>query len=130
MLPSRDRKGVGAWRSSFSPSRRLDNVHRLVTIPLQLVALILMLISLFGDFRPEGGHARPYAARAQIKAYLTALKTYKEETGDFPTSAQGLQALVQNPGVARLARPLRRQADFKRPVGTRIYLSLPARPRT
>jgi general secretion pathway protein G len=57
----------------------------------------------FGDFHLAD--IKPVAARAQIKAFLTALKTYKEDTGGFPTASQGFQALVRNPGVARWQGP-------------------------
>jgi general secretion pathway protein G len=99
MLPNRDRKGVGAFLG-FSQA---DTVYRLVTVTLQLLALILMRITFFGDFHLA--EIKPVAARARIKAYLTALKTYKEETGDFPTASQGLQALVRNPGVTHWQGP-------------------------
>jgi hypothetical protein len=47
MLPNRDRKGVGAFLG-FSQA---DTVYRLVTVTLQLLALILILITFFGDFQ-------------------------------------------------------------------------------
>ncbi|MGE5645898.1 MAG: type II secretion system major pseudopilin GspG [Acidobacteriota bacterium] len=37
--------------------------------------------------------ARSAAARAQINAFMTALGAYKLDTGVFPTTEQGLQAL-------------------------------------
>jgi general secretion pathway protein G len=41
--------------------------------------------------------ARVTAARAQINGFMTALGTYKLDTGIFPTTEQGLQALRQRP---------------------------------
>ena len=41
--------------------------------------------------------ARVTAARAQINAFMTALGTYKLDTGTFPTTEQGLQALREKP---------------------------------
>ena len=41
--------------------------------------------------------ARITAARAQINAFMTALGTYKLDTGTFPTNEQGLQALRDKP---------------------------------
>ena len=41
--------------------------------------------------------ARITAARAQINAFMTALGTYKLDTGTFPTTEQGLQALRDKP---------------------------------
>lgn len=41
--------------------------------------------------------ARATAARAQINSFMTALGTYKLDTGLFPTTEQGLQALRSKP---------------------------------
>jgi general secretion pathway protein G len=41
--------------------------------------------------------ARVTAARAQINSFMTALGTYKLDTGTFPTTEQGLQALREKP---------------------------------
>jgi general secretion pathway protein G len=50
--------------------------------------------------------ARVTAARAQINAFMTALGAYKLDTGIFPTTEQGLQALrVAPPGVNQWQGP-------------------------
>ncbi|MCL4853760.1 MAG: type II secretion system major pseudopilin GspG [Bryobacteraceae bacterium] len=41
--------------------------------------------------------ARITAARTQINSFMTALGTYKLDTGTFPTTEQGLQALRTRP---------------------------------
>lgn len=41
--------------------------------------------------------ARQTAARAQINAFMTAIGTYKLDTGVYPTTEQGLQALRVKP---------------------------------
>jgi general secretion pathway protein G len=41
--------------------------------------------------------ARITAARAQINSFMTALGTYKLDTGLFPSTEQGLQALRDKP---------------------------------
>jgi general secretion pathway protein G len=41
--------------------------------------------------------ARVTAARSQIQSFMTALGAYKLETGVFPTTQQGLQALRVKP---------------------------------
>src|ERR1700682_4611449 len=45
----------------------------------------------------QADKARKTAARAQINAYTTALGSYKLDTGVFPTTEQGLQALRAQP---------------------------------
>jgi general secretion pathway protein G len=50
--------------------------------------------------------ARVAATRAQINSFMTALGAYKLDTGTFPTTEQGLQALRTPPsGVNQWAGP-------------------------
>jgi len=64
--------------------------------------VVLMIIGLFAAlvaprlFR-KTDTARVTAARAQINAFMTALGAYKLDTGTFPTTEQGLQALRVRP---------------------------------
>lgn len=44
--------------------------------------------------------ARVTAARAQVNSFMTALSTYKLDTGTYPTTEQGLQALRDKPPEA------------------------------
>jgi len=43
------------------------------------------------------GRGQRAAAKAQINAYMTALAAYKVDTGTYPTTEQGLQALRVKP---------------------------------
>ncbi len=52
--------------------------------------------------RPE--EARRTKAAIQIQSIEQALKLYKLDNGDYPTTEQGLQALVEAPSVGKLAR--------------------------
>jgi len=67
--------------------------------------VVLMIIGLFAAlvaprlFR-KTDTARVTAARAQINAFMTALGAYKLDTGTFPTTEQGLQALRVRPAGA------------------------------
>ncbi|MEP7365654.1 MAG: type II secretion system protein GspG [Acidobacteriota bacterium] len=59
-----------------------------------------MLVALSGCQVPDSGNARVAAARIQIRAFAQMLETYRVDTGEYPTDAQGLQALrVAPPGV-------------------------------
>ena len=51
--------------------------------------------------RPE--EARRTKAQIQIESIETALKLYKLDNGSYPTTEQGLQALVEPPSVGKLA---------------------------
>ena len=52
--------------------------------------------------RPE--EAKRTKARMQMESIETALKLYKLDNGTYPTTEQGLQALVEAPAVGQLAR--------------------------
>ena len=57
--------------------------------------------------RPE--EARRTKAAIQIQAIEQALKLYKLDNGEYPTTDQGIQALVEPPSVGRLARKWRNE---------------------
>jgi general secretion pathway protein G len=50
--------------------------------------------------RPE--EARRIKARVDIQSLETALKLYNLDSGDYPTTEQGLQALIDPPSVGTL----------------------------
>jgi general secretion pathway protein G len=51
--------------------------------------------------KPE--QARRTKAKVDIRSIQTALSMFKADTGRFPTTAEGLQALVTNPGIKGFA---------------------------
>jgi len=53
--------------------------------------------------RPD--QARRVAAKQDINGLMQALKLYRLDNGRYPSTAQGLQALVQRPEGARNWRP-------------------------
>jgi general secretion pathway protein G len=65
---------------------------------LVVVTIIALFAALVGPklFKNVGKSQRT-AAKAQITNFLTALGTYKLETGTFPTTEQGLKALQVKP---------------------------------
>ncbi len=64
--------------------------------------VVVVIIALFAalvlpKMLSQAGKAKKTAAHAQINAYLTALGSYKLDTGVYPTTEQGLQALRVKP---------------------------------
>jgi general secretion pathway protein G len=49
-------------------------------------------------FFDQVGKSEVKAARAQLNAFEKALGAYRLDTGHFPTTDQGLKALVERPG--------------------------------
>jgi general secretion pathway protein G len=68
---------------------------------IELLVVILILGLLAGIVGPRlFGHAdeaKQTKARVQIENFSSALKMYKIDNGTFPTSEQGLEALVVQP---------------------------------
>ncbi|UCE98804.1 MAG: type II secretion system major pseudopilin GspG [Planctomycetota bacterium] len=66
----------------------------IVVVILGLLATVIMPRILS---RPE--QARRIKAKVDIRNIESALALFKTDTGRFPTTSEGLQALVSNPGV-------------------------------
>src|SRR5271165_6937999 len=74
---------------------------RILSVGRTEVALAALIAAVFVasvqvDFRRPDS-SRRLLAKEQIKAYLTALGSYKLDTGVYPTTEQGLQALRVKP---------------------------------
>src|SRR5471030_280761 len=68
---------------------------------LVVVTIIGLFVALVapGMFK-RADQARVTAARAQIQNFMTAMGTYKLDTGGFPTTEQGFAALRVKPADA------------------------------
>jgi general secretion pathway protein G len=72
-------------------------------IELMLVVIIIgaLIAMVFPRLTGRGEQARVGAARADIQVNIaTALKLYELDNGTFPSTDEGLQALLQKPGSA------------------------------
>ena len=73
-------------------------MSRIEKAALWAVLVTLFVISI--HVQPmDRAQAKRAAVSAQIQAYLTALENYKLETGDYPSTSQGLNALRTNPAL-------------------------------
>jgi general secretion pathway protein G len=91
------------------PLRLLNDKRGFTLIEIMVVMVILgilagLIVPRIMD-RPE--EARRTKATIQIQSIEQALKLYKLDNGLYPTTEQGLQALVEPPSVGRLARKWR-----------------------
>ena len=87
-------KGKSAYERGFTL------IELMVVIVILGILAGLIIPRIMG--RPE--EARRMKARVQIESIGTALKLYKLDNGSYPTTEQGLQALVEPPSVGELAR--------------------------
>ncbi len=81
-------------------NRQARRARRGITLIEMLV--VLTIIALFAalvapKLLSKSDAARVTAARAQINAFMTALGAYKLDTGTYPTTEMGLQALRVRP---------------------------------
>ena len=77
-------------------------MRRQAGVTLIEMMVVVTIIALFAalvlpKMMHQADRAKITSAHAQINAYLTALGSYKLDTGVFPTTDQGLQALRQKP---------------------------------
>jgi general secretion pathway protein G len=68
-------------------------------VELLVVLVILVLLASLVAPRVIGylGSSRTKAAKVQIQSLTTALELYKVDTGRYPTTGEGLKALVEAP---------------------------------
>lgn len=77
---------------------------------LELLVVMVIMVMLAGFIAPRVlayvGTSKAKAAKVQIQGLSSALQLYKLDTGKYPTTAQGLKALVRKPaGVRNWAGP-------------------------
>jgi general secretion pathway protein G len=90
-------------REQFDNERGLTLIEIMVVMVILGILATLIVPRIMG--RPE--QARRVQARVQIESIETALKLYKLDNGFYPTTEQGLQALVEAPTVGQLPRAWR-----------------------
>lgn len=83
----------------MSGRNRAGNRRGLTLIEVTLVLVILVVIASLAvtAIGPIRKHSLMRAARTQIEAFRGALEHYSTDVGDFPTTAQGLDALRSAP---------------------------------
>ena len=79
----------------FRYNQRAFTLIEIMLVVIIIGALAAMVIP---RFTGRSDQAKATAARADIEAHLaTALKLYELDNGNFPTTSQGLDALVSKP---------------------------------
>ena len=96
------------------PNTRRRGDAGFTLIELLVVVIILgLLVGLVGPrLLGRVGQSKTAAAKAQVELFGAALDQYRLDIGSYPTTAQGLDALVKNPNVTNWAGPyLKKNAD-------------------
>ena len=80
----------------------------LIELMVVMVILAIMVIKIAPRIMDRPEEARRTKAAIDIQALEQALKLYKLDNGRYPTTEQGLQALVEPPAVGKLAKRWRK----------------------
>ncbi len=102
--------------STFSPSLLKNNTSGFTLIELLVVLIIIGILAGYVGPRIMGHpeEAKRTMAAVQMTGIETALESYKLDNGSYPTTEQGLQALVEAPSVGRLAKKWRKGGYMKK----------------
>ena len=84
-------------RVQCSPSRRRECGMTLIEILVVLVLLGIVMGIVAGNFIGQGEEAKRKAAGIEITQIGNTLDLFKLEVGRYPTSQEGLQALITAP---------------------------------
>jgi len=82
--------------------KTIKNQAGFTLIEMIIVVVIIGLLAglVAPQFMKQQGRAETKTARAQIELFGTALDTFRLDVGRYPTSQEGLAALMQKPGGA------------------------------
>ncbi len=81
--------------------KKQRNVKGFTFIELMVVVIILGILAaiVLPKFTGRTREARIKAAESQIQVFSTALEAYELDNGRYPTTEQGLEALVKKPTI-------------------------------
>ncbi len=86
---------------SIHPAHSRRNRAGFTLIELMIVVVILGLLAtmVMPKVLSKPEQARRTKAKVDIRSIQSALGLFKTDTGRFPSTSEGLQALVTNPGI-------------------------------
>jgi len=108
-------------------SRRAGRGMTLIEILVVLVLLGIVMTIVAGNFIGQGEKAKADAAKIEIAQIGQTLDLYKLEIGRYPTTQEGLQALITAPaGVSNWNGPYWKKASLpKDPWGNEYKYTSP-----
>ena len=106
---------------SRRPAGRRQQGFTLIEIMVVVVIIGVLAALVAPSILGRTDEARQTAARADINTLMTALKLYRTDNMRYPTSEQGLQALVARPSTepvpAKWSRPYLDNGKLPRTTG-------------
>lgn len=81
-------------------NRRLRRAFTLIELLLVLVILATLAAIVVPKFTKRGEQARVTAAQMDISGFSTGIKAFQIDCGRFPSTEEGLRALIEQPANA------------------------------
>jgi len=111
-------------RAQYSGSIRRPSGFTLIELMIVVVILGLLATIIMPKILGRPEQARRVKAKADIRSIQSGLALFKTDTGRFPATSEGLEALVTNPGVENYSREGYLERTPVDPWGNRyIYIS-------
>lgn len=85
-------------------ARRAEQGFTLIELMVVIVILGILAGLIVPRIMDQPDQARQVKAKMQMESLSTALKQFRLDNGFYPSTEQGLQALVQRPSVGREPR--------------------------
>jgi general secretion pathway protein G len=111
-------------------TRRRRDAFTLIEVLVVIIVIAILATFVGPSLFRNVGDARSATARTQIETFGTALDAYRLDNGNYPTTAQGLDALWQRPTVdppSNWRSPYLRKAVPKDPWGRDYIYVAPGR---
>jgi len=112
---------------TFSRKRREPGQKGFTLIELLVVMVIIGLLAALVAPRlfPKLGKGKQSAAKAQIELLSQALDQYRLDTGSYPSTQEGLNALMTNPGQEKWDGPYLKKSLPLDPWGKAYVYQIP-----
>lgn len=91
-------------QTQYSHSVRRPSGFTLIELMIVVVILGLLATIIMPKILDRPEQARRVKAKADIRSIQSMLALFKTDTGRFPTTSEGLEALVTNPGLKNYSR--------------------------